>query len=461
MSLRLRVASMSAIVSAAIMVVGALALLGAFRSDQRAATRSILEQQFDVLAEPAVLTARARRPQLGALLEERLLAPTVVRVWEDGELTLSIGAPDTDLGPGQPGVVWTGEYAVMTREVGGLGARPATVQVAVPTEDSTAILARLRRQALRIVLAGTVLLAIGAWLAATAALSPLARLRTVADEVAASTDLSRRVAGIDHDPTEIAQLATSFDLMMTRLDEADQRRRDALDSARSFGAAAAHELRTPLAGLGTNLEILRAHPDHPERTQVLDALLADHHRMTRLLDGLRVLARGDLAGPEVFQPFDVADEVDHAVLEARRRHPDDTIELVAPTGPVPMTGWRDGVRILIDNLVANALTHGRSPDGTARVTVTVAETPDWVRLTVADLGPGIPPTERRRVLERFARGHDVSSPGSGLGLAMADQQVRIHGGELLISDGSSGGTEVTVHLARSTVTAEAVSMVTD
>jgi two-component system sensor histidine kinase PrrB len=447
MSLRLRVAWLSAIVSAVIMVVGALALLGAFRSDQRAATQSILEQQFEVLAEPAVLAARARRPQIGTVLEQRLAAPNVVRVWDSGDLTLSVGAPDTDFGPPEPGVVWTGEYAVMTREVG-VGARAATVQVAVPTDDSTAILARLRRRALRIVLVGTVLLAAGAWVAATAALNPLARLRTVTDEVAASTDLSRRVAGTDDDPTEIAQLATSFDVMMTRLEGADQQRRAALDSARSFGAAAAHELRTPLTSLGTNLEILRARPDHPERAQVLDDLLADHRRMSRLLDGLRVLARGDLAGPELFQGFDLADEVDQAVLDARRRHPDDTIELVAPDGPVPVTGWRDGLRIMIDNLVANALTHGRSGDGTARVAVTLAEAPHRVHLTVADLGPGIPVSERRRVLERFARGHDAGSPGTGLGLAMADQQAGIHGGELVISDGSQGGTEVTVDLAR-------------
>jgi two-component system sensor histidine kinase PrrB len=371
----------------------------------------------------------------------------VVRVWDNGELTLSVGAPDTDLGPPDPGVVWTADYAVMTRDVG-TGIRAATVQVAVPTEDSTAILARLRRRALRIVLIGTVLLAAGAWVAATAALNPLARLRNVTDEVAASTDLSRRVAGTDGDPSEIAQLATSFDVMMTRLEEADQQRRAALDSARSFGAAAAHELRTPLTSLGTNLEILRTHPDHPERAQVLDALLADHRRMSRLLDGLRVLARGDLAGPELFQSFDLADEVDQAVLDARRRHPDDSIELVAPTSSVVITGWQDGLRILIDNLVANALTHGRSDDGTARVTVTLAETSDRVHVTVADLGPGIPATERQRVLERFARGHDVSSAGTGLGLAMADQQARIHGGELVISEGSQGGTEVTVDLAQ-------------
>ncbi|MGF1597160.1 MAG: ATP-binding protein [Acidimicrobiales bacterium] len=458
MSLRLRVALLTAVISTIIMAAGGVALLAAFRADQRAATRAVLDQQFDVLAEPAVTAVRSRRPRLGSVIENRLLAPAVVRVWVDDTPALSVGAEGVDLGPpSDRELTYVGDHAVLVGVVEPRLAPAApthTVQVAVSTADAESIATRLRRRVVRLVAMGAVLFAAGGWLAAAGALRPLSRLRGVTEEVATSADLSRRVSVPGSAATELDRLAASFNQMMRRLEEADEGRRRVLDSARSFGAAAAHELRTPLTSLGTNIEVLAAHPDHPERERVLEALVADHHRMAQLLDGLRVLARGDLAGPELFETLDLADVAEQAVLDARRHHPGDEVAFAAPDGPVTVTGWRDGLRIMVDNLVANALVHGRSADGVARVRVELDEWGDRVRLTVTDAGPGIPAAERTAVLERFVRGEGVTGSGSGLGLAMVDQQARLHGGSLTITDVDpdveGGGACLVVELARPT-----------
>jgi two-component system sensor histidine kinase PrrB len=449
MSLRLRMALASALAGSVVLVLGGAAFLAAFRSDQRAGTTSLLEQQYDVVAGAAVAAARTNRPRLDSFIENRLLAPAVVRVWDGGHLLLSIGADDVDLGsPPVAEFSSVDGYAVLTRdEKPALSpARTFTVQVAVSDAEGRAALSRLRSRVRRIVLLGALASALGGWLAATAAMRPLGRLRRVTEEVAHSTDLSRRVVAEPREATEVRELALSFDEMMERLEAADHARRQALDSARTFGAAAAHELRTPLTSIGTNLEILARHPDHPERDQMLNELRADHRRVAQMLEGLRVLARGDLVGPETFSEVDLADLVERAVVDMRRRHPTDQIEL--ESSPATVSGWADGLHVMVDNLVANALIHGRSTDGVARVRISVGMSGDHVRLVVSDDGPGIPPEERAKVKARFVRGSRVSSPGSGLGLSMVDQQAAIHLGSFQITAEPGGGARMIVEFPR-------------
>jgi two-component system sensor histidine kinase PrrB len=116
------------------------------------------------------------------------------------------------------------------------------------------------------------------------------------------------------------------------------------------------------------------------------------------------------------------------------------------TEPLLTVGLPDGLRIALDNLLDNAALHGQ-PDGTVDAVVTGGE--DRVTVVVSDDGPGIPTHERDLMKQRFARGTDPQVPGSGLGLALVEQQARLHGGTLTLGPSAAGGLAVTLSLPRS------------
>ena len=163
-----------------------------------------------------------------------------------------------------------------------------------------------------------------------------------------------------------------------------------------------------------------------------------------LLDGLQALARGEAADALPREDVELADLVDAAVYEARRRHPGVTFELADGIGDARLHGWANGLRLLVDNLLDNAALHGRAG---GHVHVDLEPDDGRLLLRVADDGPGVPPGERARLLEPFTRGHDAAAPGTGLGLAIVAQQVTLHDGELLLRDSPLGGLAVEVRLA--------------
>lgn len=282
---------------------------------------------------------------------------------------------------------------------------------------------------LAVVVAGLV-----GWLVGRAATRPLRRLqhRLAALSAGGSPPGRTRVGGGSGVP-EIDEVAAVVDNTLDRYDGQVALTNQALQAARSFAATAAHELRTPLAGIGTNLEVLHRHADidPAERTEILDDLLAEHRRAVGLLAMLRILAQGELVTPDRFERVDLAELVDAAVDAARHRHPSATFTATTPPSLL-ITGWPDGLRCVLDNLLDNAAVHG-SVDGAATVTVTLG--PD-ASLTVADSGPGVPPDLRQAVFQRFTRAPE--SPGSGLGLTLVAQQVTLHGGTIEVAPPPGG-----------------------
>lgn len=452
MSLRLRVALFTAAGASVLLVVGSLAVLAAVRSDQIASVDTLLSGQYQVLAQPAATAARLNRPRLEELAIERLLAPAVIRVWEGDELLLEQGAEGLAevpaAGAGYTTLQGDGSrYRVFSDTVESRLAvgTSVEVEVAISLVDTDAIYDRLRSRLRRLVVLGVGLFGVAGWLSAAAALAPLERLRRTTEQVAVTTDLGTRVGG-DPGPTEVKKLASSFDAMLQRLEEADRSRQEALESARTFAAAAAHELRTPLTSLGANLEVLAAHPDVGDRDALVTDLVAEHRRLVELLEALRLLSRGDLTGPEAFEELDLGDLVGQVVTGARRRFPEAEIFFGSPSGPVPVRGWGEGLRMSVDNLIVNAIRHGKSADGTASVLVELTPANGGTDVVVSDRGSGIPAGDRQKVLERFVRGNTGAGPGSGLGLALVAQQARIHGGSLTIGDAPGGGAAVTLSL---------------
>jgi signal transduction histidine kinase len=301
-------------------------------------------------------------------------------------------------------------------------------------------ISELERRVALIGLAGLVIVGLLVWLIASVVLRPLRRLRAVTATIADDEDLGRRVPD-DTGPAELRSVARSFNAMLARIGRSAADRERALAATRRFAADAGHELRTPLTSVQATLSALRRHPDLDveRRGVLLDDALAEQRRLVDLLDGLQALARGD-AGPIEHVPVDLTELVDEVVTAAAARTPDVTLSAALPDAPVVVSGWEPGLRLVVENLVNNAVRHGGR---TVRVTLT--GDPATV-LTVDDDGPGIPDADRERIFTPFARLDDTATPGSGLGLALVAQQAGHHGATVEVARAPEplGGARFTV-----------------
>lgn len=225
--------------------------------------------------------------------------------------------------------------------------------------------------------------------------------------------------------TELGRTAQAFDEMLDALEGSEQR-------TKRFVADAAHELRTPIAGLQAVADAMLqqradAPPEERERLQLL--LGRETRRAGKLVDDLLDLARLD-AGVELQrQPTELRSMAGTQVERARLQHSALTIELegeelVADVDP-------DRMAQVLANLVDNACQ--ATPEG-GRVTVHIRQTTaGWAEIDVTDTGPGVPPDEQERIFDRLVRlddARDRRAGGSGLGLSIARGFARAHGGEL-------------------------------
>jgi signal transduction histidine kinase len=204
---------------------------------------------------------------------------------------------------------------------------------------------------------------------------------------------------------------------------------------RAFVADAAHELRSPLTSMRTQLEVGRAHPSHAEWDEISAGVLEDLQRLTRLVDDLLVLARlDDGHGPaKRARTTDLRAVAAAGVTRMALRN---KVNLVQPDGPVLAQVDPDAVARVIDNLLSNADRHASS-----LITVEVRDGHGWAVLSVSDDGPGIPVAERDRVFQRFTRldeSRSQYSGGSGLGLAIVHQVLRSAGGSIVLEDAGPG-----------------------
>jgi signal transduction histidine kinase len=258
-----------------------------------------------------------------------------------------------------------------------------------------------------------------------AAMQPVEALRAGADEITGGTRAGRLPVPESRD--EIHRLAVTLNGMLHRLDAARVRQR-------AFVADAAHELRSPLTNMRTELEVAQRLPD-TDWTALSADLLTDVDRLSRLVDDLLLLARSDDGTSRA--PAAVAEEVDLAALagDVASRYPDVKVDL--PAEPMLVDGEPDALGRVVANLIDNAVRHARS-----QVRVTVADDGGgWRRVTVTDDGPGIPAADRHRVFDRFTRLDDArarDAGGSGLGLAIVRELVRRHGGTVTLGDAEPG-----------------------
>jgi two-component system OmpR family sensor kinase len=309
--------------------------------------------------------------------------------------------------------------------------------------------------------AGAVLLAFFATtVGVRLSLRPLHRVTTTAREVTA--ELSPEGAGLDRrvpvtegeNDTEVGQLATSVNTLLGAVETHFAARLESEQRMRQFMADASHELRTPLTSIRGYAELARMRraldPDRDASApdsdaDALDRIESEGTRMSRLVEDLLTLARGDIGAPIQTEPIEVSELIEDAVEGAQAAHPRRRFGVTARPGVI-VHGDHDQLLRVIRNLVTNAAVH-TAPGRPIRVTA--AREGDQVLIRVIDSGPGLTPEQAAHVFERFWRSDSSrarTSGGSGLGLAIVASIVAAHGGTVRFDSSVEGGSTVTVSL---------------
>jgi two-component system, OmpR family, sensor histidine kinase BaeS len=264
---------------------------------------------------------------------------------------------------------------------------------------------------------------------------PITRLIAVTHAMADGDRGSR--AGDVRAQGELRELATAFDQMADSLDREDQIRRDLV-------AGVTHELRTPIAVLQAGHEALLdgvAEPTPEELSSLRDEVL----RLARMVDDLQMMAAADAAALHLDRRrCDLADIATAAADSLARGFEAADVALSRELSSVRVLADPRWLHQVVTNLLANALKF--TPAGG---TVTIITRPDGAVavLEVADTGIGIPAGELPRIFERFWRGRGVAkTSGSGIGLAIAADLTRAHGGELTATSEPGQGTQLTLTL---------------
>ena len=330
-------------------------------------------------------------------------------------------------------------YRAVTAPVSDVsGVKVAVFESALPTSLADDV---ARQLLTTLVLAGSVVVVLGALLSAWAArtsLRPLRRAAATASQVGHSS-LMRRIA-YDGPDDEVGQLASAINAMLDRLE-------GAFGEQRRFTADASHELRTPLAVVTGHVELLkRGGLSEDEQREELELIALETDRMGRLVDDLLALARLDSGALRAHQALELSTLLGEAAARARGLG-DRVIEVRAPAD-VWVSGEPDQLMQALLNLLGNAVAH---TDAGGHVWLHAVPGIGGVAIEVSDDGPGIRREDLSRVFDRFYRAQGPrrsDGGGSGLGLAITKRLIELHDGEIIASNRPEGGAHFTILLKR-------------
>ncbi|CAA0114848.1 Sensor-type histidine kinase PrrB [Mycolicibacterium vanbaalenii] len=333
--------------------------------------------------------------------------------------------------------------------VGDVRYRVRTVDIRVPEPMSVAVGAtydatiadtnNLHRRVLILCVFSVGAATLLGWLLAAFAVRPLKRLAQQTRQIDAgdeAPDVEVRGA------SEAVEIADAVNGMLQRIWKEQGNTKAALDSARDFASVSAHELRTPLTAMRTNLEVLSTLDlAEDQRKEVVGDVIRTQTRIEATLGALERLAQGELSTQDDHVPVDITELLDRAAFDAMRVFPDLDVSLV-PAPTVIIVGLPAGLRLAIDNAIANAVKHG----GATRVQLSAVSSRAGVEIAIDDDGVGVPEEERTVVFDRFSRGSTASHSGSGLGLALVAQQAELHGGTATLEASPLGGARLLLRL---------------
>jgi two-component system, OmpR family, sensor kinase len=265
---------------------------------------------------------------------------------------------------------------------------------------------------------------------------PIQRLGAAARQLGGG-DLSAR-AGSVGGSSEVEDLAASFDEMAERLQRTVQAQRE-------FVANASHQLRTPLTGMKLRLESAAEAPTNEEVRRRVQAAERETDRLAEIVDRLLVMAgHGEQGKPS---NVNLVDAVRQAADRWHERAQQAGGTLSVEGRGALIAADPNEVAQILDILLENAIRYGPGP-----IHITSDSADGHASISVRDRGPGIPPDERDRVVERFFRGKGANGAGSGLGLAIARELAGHWGGALAIEEPPGGGATITVTFALSSAT---------
>lgn len=272
------------------------------------------------------------------------------------------------------------------------------------------------------------------WLA-HAALQPIDQVSATASRIISAEDLHERVPGPPASD-ELGRLTQTINLMLERMERVFR-------AQQRFTADVAHELRTPLAAMRGNLEILRrgALRDPQMLNESLQDIESEVARLTRLANDLLVLAQADAGLPLRMAMMQMDEVVLEVYRELRPLAQGVRLELDLQD-EVELRGDRDRLKQALLNVVANAIRH--TPAG-GRVVLSLKRDGDRMQVAVQDTGVGIPPEQQEHIFERFFRGDESRAQGgAGLGLAIVKWVAESHGGSVSLQSAVRHGTRVTL-----------------
>ncbi|NVN51003.1 HAMP domain-containing sensor histidine kinase [Mycolicibacterium hippocampi] len=421
-SLRTRVAIAAAAAAAAVVAVFTILTSVVLANNDAAQVDRRLDAIVDASMFPEQLTDQRR----GVLQTGRSRS--------SGQVVYQRGFQLPALAPGTETVIVNNvEYRVRTIPVDQEGG----VLMSIGIRADSILLNSARVPAYIAVGVVTVLIAAGlGWLLAGPAIRPLRKLTEHTKQLGEGADEMPAVHGV----REAEDLSEAMRAMLSRLAAAQRATTNSLQAAQDFAANAAHELRTPLTAMRADLDTLRIH-DLPgeEREEVVADLARAQRRVEGIITALGQLASGQLAQVEDREVIDVTDMLDRVARENMRVSREVQIDVEVADDLGTVWGWPGGLRLAIDNLVRNAITHGEA----SRILLTARRQNETMTFVVDDNGVGMPADEHESVLGRFARGSNAAPGGSGLGLALVAQQAALHRGRIELSDGPLGGLRAT------------------
>ncbi len=265
---------------------------------------------------------------------------------------------------------------------------------------------------------------------------PLERLRR---EVAMRQRDDLSLLDASQAPLEVHPLIDAVNSLLDKL-------KQAMQAQKRFIADAAHQLRTPLAGMKTQVELALRESDAVRKQYALEQLLAGSRRNTHLVNQLLSLARNepDGQGGYTFAQLDINQLARGCTAHWVPAALEKNIDLGFEEAPLRTMVWGDATSLdeMLNNLIDNAI---RYTQAGGHITVSVSAAGEEVALCVEDNGPGIEPQYRERVFERFFRILGSGQNGSGLGLAIVAEIAKRHAAKLKLNAGGSGnGTRICI-----------------
>jgi signal transduction histidine kinase len=279
----------------------------------------------------------------------------------------------------------------------------------------------------------------GRWIARQA-LAPVDAIRQAAAGISVE-NLDQRLP-VPAASDEIAGLIGVLNSMLDRLQRS-------FEQSVRFSAEASHQLKTPLSVMRADIEALLTDPNTPhEQQERAEELLHQTHQLTSISEKLLLLARADAGRLELQRkPFNLSDLLDGVCDDARALAEPHRLTVEAKMPPqIEMEGDRRSVALILQNLVENAVKYNR-PDGF--ICIEAEATNGQVRVTVRNTGEPIPPDRVPHIFERFYRARvDGRIPGPGLGLSLACELTKAHGGSLELVRSDTEWTEFQLLLKR-------------